>query len=249
MAIKGEKIALYLSGQQVIVKECNIVISQPKVKDIVLQGEEKFLSAVQILGHSDRFLKEIKQGNPELSALEDFNIILSAADQDEDLRDNINTFLDLIFPMYNVFINNSAINFSLRNDENDKIIGQINPFTFPAFQEVILELFEPQSGDKKIEYNPVGDRAKAIAEKIKKGRARVEKQKAKSGEENQSLFGTYASVLSVGMNMDINIFFNYTPFQLYDTFIRYWKKVSSDFYQRVSTMPMMDTSKMEAPPD
>jgi hypothetical protein len=49
------------------------------------------------------------------------------------------------------------------------------------------------------------------------------------------------------MNIDINILLNYTPFQLYNTFTRYWKKVSSDFYQRVSTMPMMDTSKMEEP--
>jgi hypothetical protein len=49
------------------------------------------------------------------------------------------------------------------------------------------------------------------------------------------------------MNIDINTIYNYTPFQLYDAFNRYWKKVSNDFYTKVSTTPMMDTSKMEEP--
>ena len=49
--------------------------------------------------------------------------------------------------------------------------------------------------------------------------------------------------------MDINILYNYTPFQLQNAFNRYWKKVSSDLYQKVSTTPMMDVSKMEEPDD
>ena len=67
--------------------------------------------------------------------------------------------------------------------------------------------------------------------------------------EKATLFGTYTSVLSVGMNLDINILYNYTPFQLYNLFSRYWKKINSDFYQKVSTTPMMDVSKMEEPDD
>ena len=66
-------------------------------------------------------------------------------------------------------------------------------------------------------------------------------------DESPSLYGSYISVMSVGMGIDINVLFQYTPFQLYDLFNRYWKKNSSDFYLRVSTMPMMDTSGMEEP--
>ena len=47
--------------------------------------------------------------------------------------------------------------------------------------------------------------------------------------------------------MDINIFYNYTLFQLYDSFLRYTTKIQYDFYMRVSTMPMMDTSEMKEP--
>jgi hypothetical protein len=65
----------------------------------------------------------------------------------------------------------------------------------------------------------------------------------------QSLFGRYTSILSVGLQMDINIFYNYTPFQLYDTFQRYFSKVSSDLYTKVSTTPLMDVTNMEPPKD
>ena len=47
--------------------------------------------------------------------------------------------------------------------------------------------------------------------------------------------------------MDINIFYNYTLFQLCDAYNRYMSKLQSDFYSRVSTMPFMDVSKMERP--
>ena len=47
--------------------------------------------------------------------------------------------------------------------------------------------------------------------------------------------------------MDINIFFNYTPFQLYDAFARYFSKVSCDLYTKVSTTPLMDVSNMDEP--
>ena len=87
-----------------------------------------------------------------------------------------------------------------------------------------------------------------IAEKIKKGREKVHAQKATS-EGEHSLFADYCSTLSIGMHMDVGIFFNYTPFQLYDAYRRFFSKEQSDFYMRVTSMPMMDTSKMEAPPE
>lgn len=106
-----------------------------------------------------------------------------------------------------------------------------------------------QSPNKdEITYDPANQRASEIAEKLKKGREKVAEIKSKdSGNENMSIFGTYASVLSIGMNMDINIFYNYTPFQLYDAFSRYWFKVSYDFYQKLASTPLMDVSKMDAP--
>ena len=47
--------------------------------------------------------------------------------------------------------------------------------------------------------------------------------------------------------MDINILYNYTPFQLFDAYKRYQVKQAYDLYQKVATTPMMDTSKMTEP--
>ena len=77
-------------------------------------------------------------------------------------------------------------------------------------------------GDKDLEereFNPVNDAAAAIAKKLQKGREKRAEARGK-----QSLFGIYCSTLSIGMNMDVNIFFNYTPFQLYDAYNRYFAK-------------------------
>lgn len=46
--IQGDQIALFLSGQDVPVPECNIVIHQPTIKQIVLFKETNFLTAVSI---------------------------------------------------------------------------------------------------------------------------------------------------------------------------------------------------------
>ena len=43
-------LALYLSGQPVPVPSCNIIVSQPTIKEIVVMGEEPFLNVAQLLG-------------------------------------------------------------------------------------------------------------------------------------------------------------------------------------------------------
>ena len=50
MAIKGNKreLGLILSGQPLPIKDANIFVTQPKIKDIVLFGEDNFLIAVQM---------------------------------------------------------------------------------------------------------------------------------------------------------------------------------------------------------
>ena len=120
----------------------------------------------------------------------------------------------------------------------------INLHNYKVFCDTINKLFGLPTDKKK--YNPANKKAEELANKFKKRAEILAKQKGKK-DDSPSLYGSYVSILSVGMNLDLNILLNYTPFQLYDTFDRYWKKNSSDFYQRVSTMPMMDTSKMEEP--
>ena len=244
---KGEKVGLYLSGQPVQIEDCNIAITQPTIKDVVVYGEDEFLICVNILGHPENIVNQMKQGNSELAAFDDFQLLLVVLRQEPTIKQSIIDLFNLIFPEYEIKFEDASIDFYIIQEEQKRLVGRIHAFNFSNFQEIINDLFEPvNEGD--VEYNPVNDAAAEIAAKLKAGRERKKQQNAER-EGPQSLFGRYTSILAIGMQMDINIFYSYTPFQLYDAFNRYFAKVQSDFYTKVSTTPLMDVSKMETPED
>lgn len=247
MAIKGDlkQVGLYLSGMPVPVPECNIIITQPKVRDVVMFGEDEFLVITNILAHPENLTQEVKEGNSQLEIISDFQLLMMIFNNEPLIKDSIDKLFELIFPDYEVKFEDSSILFILVDEEgNKRPCGRITPFNFEHFSNLINDLFEPQNDQEK-EYNPANKKAAEIAEKIKKGREKAARQKG--GDIAQSLFGRYTSILAIGMQMDIHVFYDYTPFQLYDAFNRYFAKVSSDFYSKVATTPLMDTSKMEEP--
>lgn len=247
MLYQGD-VGLYLSGSPVPVNMCAIYITQPTIKQIIQFGEVDFLMAVHLLTNIEDFLGDIRnQGNLELDAMSNFQILLMLVEQDPSIKKTLNTLFELIFPDYDIKYTKNSMNFSLRNDENKNMIGQITPFTFEIFQRAIKELFSLDGKANGDDYNPANEAAKEIAKKLKRGKQKINELAGKNNKGDMSLFGTYASILSIGMMIDINVFFNYTPFQLQDSFNRYLLKVKYDLYQKVSTTPMMDTSKMEEP--
>ena len=251
MAIKGDKkeLGLILSGQPLPIKDANIFVTQPKIKDIVLFGEDDFLVSVQMLVSMAQFADKIKQGNSELNIISDFQLLLIMVEEDPTIKGMILNLFTLIFPEYKVKFTENTIDFLLSDGEQENIVGRIHPFNFENLQTTLNDAFIPQGdNEREPDYNPANDMASKIAEKIKKGREKIHAQRA-AVEGDHSIYADYCSTLSIGMRMDIGIFFNYTPFQLYDAYRRFFSKEQSDFYVRVSTMPMMDTSKMEAPPD
>lgn len=247
MSIRGDKrkLGLILSGQPIFIPEINIYITQPKIKDIVLFGEDDFFTTIQLLVDMKKFTSMVKEGNSELNIISDFQLLLVMVEEDPTIKKMIQNLFILIFPDYKVEITENSIDFLLQ--ENNRIIGRIHPFNFEHFQNALNDIFIPQGdNDREPDYNPANDMAAKIADKIKKGREKIHEQKA-AAEGAHSIFADYCSTLSIGMHMDINIFFNYTSFQLYDAYRRFFDKEQFDFYMRVSSMPMMDTSKMEVP--
>lgn len=240
MILQGDQAALYLSGQDVPIQECNIIVHQPTIKQIVLFKESSFISAVQLFGNIDENIQRIRENNPLTEEYSDFQLLMAMLNQNDDIKNNVDSFFQLVFPRYVIEIRDTDISFY----DGENKVGMINSFNYLIFCETINNLFGLSSSERK--YNPANEKAKELADKFKK-RAEILAKKKGKGDDSPSLFASYISILAVGMNISIDILFNYTPFQLQDTFTRYWKKVSSDFYQRVSTMPMMDTSKMEEP--
>lgn len=245
MVIQGD-LAQILTGIPIQIPGCNIAVSQPSVKEICAFGETDFLYGLQILTKTDKVVESIKKGNSQLAMLSDFQILIATAEQDSFLKCSLEQIFELLFPNYMIEFAIGCINF--RVEQNGTIVGQINPMNFESFQKTLDTLFLPHLNDNQVEeYNPANGLAAEIAAKLKRGQEQRAKIKQKASGENNSIFATYISVLSVGLSMDINVLYEYTPFQLFDVFKRYMLKVAYDLHMKIVTTPFMDTSKMEDP--
>lgn len=246
MAIKGDY-GQILSGMPVRVEGGNFAVSQPTVRDICAFGEDNFLACIVYFTKSDLMARKIREmGGNTLTIASDFQIVLSVINEDPQTKKMISDFFDFIFPDYIWKFDTGCIQFKI--EENGPNVGQLNPMNFENFKQTLKTLFLPSAkGGEEEEYNPINDRAKEIAEKLKRGNEIRSAMQSKSGGDKSSLFGTYISSLSVGLPMEINTLYGYTAFQLYDSFLRYMNKASYDLYQRVATMPMMDTSNVKEP--
>lgn len=244
MGIKGD-LAQILSGMPILIPECKIAVCQPTVKDVCAFGEDKFFDAIQLFVKLDDLMKPIKESNKQLAMLSGFHVLMAVIPQQPGMRRDIEEFFQLILPTYTPEFAPGSVNFRVEGEAGIK--GQLNPMNFEYFQDTLEGLFLPigkQSEDE--EYNPANDRAAEIAAKLKAGNAKRQQMRAKE-HPNQSVFGTYTSILSIGLGMDINVLYNYTVFQLFDAFARYSAKVAYDFYQKIVSTPLMDASKMSEP--
>ena len=246
--IKGDrrKIGLIFSGQQVPFEEANIFITQPTVRQIFMFGEDNFLMATQLITKIDTFFpEEVKN---QLEVISNFQLLMKMIQSDDGGKTLLANYFEFIFPDYLIQITENSIDFIIQQEEDDikVLVGKIHPFNFEAFQFLIEDCFLPKALNEQIEYNPANDLAKQIADKIKAGRKKTAQLRSEQSKD-QSMFAQITSSLAIGLQMDINIFFNYTPFQLYDVYRRFFLKQSYDLYQKISITPLMDNSKMEVP--
>lgn len=245
MAIQGD-LAQILSGMPIMVAGCNIAISQPSIREISAYGEDNFLGALQIFVKLSDVIAPIKEGNSRLTMLSDFQVLIVTIDNDISLKESIDNLFSLIFPNYTWEFAPGSINF--RIEEHSGIVGQINPMNFENFQYLLDKLFLPhKDNEEEQKFNPANSAAEEIAKKLQKGRKQREEIQRKERGPIGSIFANYVSILSIGLSMDINILYNYTPFQIYDVFTRYTYKMAYDLYMKISTTPLMDTSEMKEP--
>ena len=107
-------------------------------------------------------------------------------------------------------------------------MSEINDENFEAFKQILISMFCLTDKENK-EYNPSGDLARKIANKIKKGR----ETKAKLAPETKiAILSRYIPILAVGQQKDINMLMNYTVYQLMDEFNRYELKLHYDSWER-----------------
>ena len=208
---------LLLSGEDIPFVEAQISIHQPRLKEISLINEENFLAGCQFINFTKDKLEE--KDRIGLENKSDFEIFMSIMCSKEQIKykDSVKFLLSLLFPGYNIKFTLEAI--LLASKDNSTTINVQN---FDVFKDILNSMFCLDDSDTAAgEYNPVDDRAAKIANKLKKGKEKI--AQSKSNSKKVAIFSRYASILAVGLKMDINSLMNYTVFQIKDQMKRFQK--------------------------
>ena len=93
------------------------------------------------------------------------------------------------------------------------------------------------------DYNPSGDMAKRIADKLNRRKQKL--AEIKPQEHKIAILSRYLSILTIGQNMNLNDLLQYTVYQLFDIFERYQLKVQNDFYFKAKLAGASDLQEVE----
>lgn len=231
---------LFLSGNDIPFREAQITIHQPTIKEIAYIGEEAFFIGCELINFSKNNLTE--EDKTSLEGQTNFDILIAILRERNAVmqknRNCIEMVLALIFPEYSISFEQKSI--ILKKEEETCVINNGN---FEQFKKIINTMFVFK---KNIEenYNPSGDMAKKIADKLNK---RHQQLAAAKGEKQQKIdvLSRYISILSVGEQKDMNSLLQYTVYQLFDEFDRYRLKLDYDIYLRATMAGAKDLKEVE----
>lgn len=212
-----------ISGIDVPIPEIGVNIHQPTIREIAYIGEKSFYEAAQtIIIQKEDFINGLENITQEdktaLSQMSNFEIFLKLIEASSLSSTKVQMLLSLLFPDFNSSIEERFI-FLVNPKEQKNIL--INDSNFEILQEVITTILCLQSGNTKEEFNPQGDRAREIAEKIKRGRERAARLKGENRQQSNFL-SKYISGLGIGTNtLNIHNVLDLTLYQLLNQLERY----------------------------
>ena len=231
---------LLLSGNDIPFVPAQITIHQPTIKEIAYLGEETFFTGCQLLNFSKNILSEEDKLN--LEERTNFDILIAILREQNAVmqknRNCVNMVLALIFPEYEISFEKDCIKLKKENEEH-----KIDNSNYEEFKSVISSVFSFGNGkDSKPDFNPSGDLAKKIAEKLQKRHQKLAEVKPA---QKVDILSRYVSILSVGEQKDMNALLNYTTYQLFDEFKRYELKSGHDIYVQAKMAGAKDLKEVE----
>lgn len=236
---------LLLSGIDIPFPQAQIIIHQPKIKEIAFIGEETFFLGCEILNFSKNLLSIEDKTNLENKS--DFDIFMSIMNENRNPTTRKNRIcaemvLSLIFPNYNININKENISIVENNDS--KNIHKIDNNNFESFKEIISSIFcLKQSSLENNSYNPEGTKASEIAAKLLEGRAKA--AQAKGEKQKISIISRYMSILAIGNKQSFESLNEYTIYQLFDSFNRFKMKNDFDIYLKAKMAGAKDLEEVD----
>ena len=231
---------LLLSGNDIPFVPAQITIHQPTIKEIAYLGEEAFFTGCQLLNFSKNLLSEEDKLNLENTS--NFDILIAILREQNAVmqknRNCVDMVLALIFPEYEISFEKDCIKLKKENEEH-----KIDNSNYEEFKSVIGSVFSfGNSKDSKPDFNPSGDLAKKIAEKLNKRHQKLAEVKPT---QKVDILSRYVSILSVGEQKDMNALLNYTTYQLFDEFKRYELKMGHDIYVQAKMAGAKDLKEVE----
>ena len=205
-----------ICGADIPVPECQLIVHQPKIKDIALIGEETLFMGAQCLNVSKNLIQV--QDKNILQDINNFQIFMMIMAEKEAVEKKIavQKVFDLIFPDYKIMFTPRSLLFQKEGQE----MITVDENNFSYIQEIVKEIFCLRSSlTQSGSFNPADQKAKEIADNIARGRQRVA---AQNGETNSSMFVQYISILTVGLqSMSLQDCCNLTMYQMLDLVERY----------------------------
>ena len=210
-----------MCGTDYPVPQCQLIIHQPRIKEIALIGEQDFFTGIQCLClNKSMFVKD----ESDLSNANNFQIFMTIMSEKEaiDKKVAVQQVCTLLFPEYKVMFTPRSVLIS-----GDGQTMQIDESNFEYLQAAISNICCMKTGPMdQTAFNPANSKAREIAEKLMRGRAKVAAEK---GQSNTSIFSQYLSILTVGLgSMSLQDAMDLTMFQLYDLVERYTLYINWD---------------------
>ena len=210
-----ENISLALfAGADIPVPDCKLIIHQPTIQEIGMIGEMEYFTGGQLLGVTKKTIDI--EDESLLENTSNFQIFMTTIldKRMADKKENLMQALSLLCPNYKIVFTPSSM---LMTKEGQSVI--IDENNFELLQEVIFQVLCIGNQDGiQGSFNPKGKKAKLIAEKLMKARAKVAEQ---NGTGKQSILAQQASCLAIGLKLPLDKVLNMTLYQLLDQMERY----------------------------
>ena len=229
---------LFLSGNDIPFIGAQLTIHQPTIKEIAYIGEEAFFSACELFNFSKNILPE--EDKVLLEDKTNFDILIAILREQNAVmqknRNCIELVLALIFPGYTYSLVKDGIILKKENEEH-----KIDNTNYEEFLSIINGMFA-HTKDSSVTFNPSGELASKIASKLQKRHQKLTKD---APSQKIDIISRYISILTVGQKKDMNMFLNYTLFQLFDEFKRFELKNSHDIYVQAKMAGAKDLKEVE----
>lgn len=217
---------LLQSGSPILIEQLNLFINQPLLIDYTLNGGEEAMQVFLRIISLEPSIEDM-QKYPGIKELDIISATISS-NSDTTLFRIFNNFISMFFPDFviEIVVVNKHAALKFTNKNNDKMpplfINNLDFLLIKKYMEIIMNVSNEKN---KEDYNPDSDKARAIKEKLEKGRTLRNKIKNKKHSVLFNLISSFAYEQKMSVRF---VYENFTLYQFYGQYMRMNSKMTYD---------------------